>query len=163
MRWFYTNKLGIPEVSNASFLAFFLFLYLQAEIPSIMWSNVVDQLVLVPGLCRTGELTHLQVAQRILRKENYLIALINRDILALHLPFVCCSRSQVITKSMEWSLSSSLFQVLFEKSKLKYSYEEVLHKYVAISIFVVANMFQHSIEELTNTTSEKTFYYRWRS
>lgn len=93
--------------------------------PTISWSTVVDRLIMVPGLSRRSELTHLSIAQRILRKENYIIALINRDILALHFPLAYFAKSRTITKSLEWSLSLSLFKVLFSKASLKYSYNEV--------------------------------------
>ena len=109
MKWFYTNKLEISE----------------QEVSTIKWGNVVDRLVNLPGLCRTGELTHLHVAQRIMRRDNYMIALVNRDILALHLP--CFAHSRIVTKSLEWGLSLSLFQVLFRGSNLSESYQEALH------------------------------------
>jgi len=109
MRWFFTNMLDITE----------------QELTTILWSEVVDRLVAVQGLCRTGELTHLHVAQRIMRKDNYMIAMVNRDVLALCLPFF--SNTRVITKSLEWSLSLSLFQVLFSDSRLTWSYEEVVN------------------------------------
>lgn len=54
-----------------------------------------------------------------------MIAMVNRDVLALCLPGF--SHTRVITKSLEWSLSLSLFQVLFSESQLTRSYEDVVN------------------------------------
>ena len=40
-----------------------------------------------------------------MRKENYLIALINKDILDLHIPFPFLRNSVFITKTIEWGLT----------------------------------------------------------
>jgi hypothetical protein len=62
------------------------------------------------ALTLTSPLSHaympfLDVAARIMRKENYLIALINKDILDLHIPFPFLRKSILLTKTIEWGLT----------------------------------------------------------
>jgi autophagy-related protein 9 len=86
------------------------------------WSSVVSRLISVERLCRIKDnLTPLDVCHRIMRRENYLIAMINKRVLALHVP--CMPGSRLITKSLEWSISWSLFGFFFDHSRLRYSPE----------------------------------------
>jgi autophagy-related protein 9 len=65
-----------------------------------------------------NSLLFVDVAHRIMRKENYFIALINKELLDLRLPipFLRSKFSQpVITKTVEWSLTYSLFNFVFDE------------------------------------------------
>ncbi|KAG2498771.1 hypothetical protein HYH03_003510 [Edaphochlamys debaryana] len=69
---FMKNKLGISE----------------RKVVAMTWAEVVHRLVLVQRttrLCIARDLDELYIVSRIMRKENYLIAMINRDVLQLHL------------------------------------------------------------------------------
>lgn len=52
------------------------------------WRTIVQRIIRVPGLCRVKKdpMTPLDIINRIMRKENYLIAMINKGILALYIP-----------------------------------------------------------------------------
>ena len=45
-----------------------------------------------------------------MRKENYLIALMNKNVLKLSLPF---PKRRFLTKAMEWALKFALFDYVF--------------------------------------------------
>ena len=57
-----------------------------------------------------GELDSLVIAQRILRKENYMIAFFNRNMLDLSLPFIPFS---FFSKSLEWSIYFCVLSYMF--------------------------------------------------
>ena len=53
-----------------------------------------------------------------MRKENYLIALINKELMDLRLPIPILRSyfsQPVITKTIEWSLTYSLFNFVFDE------------------------------------------------
>ena len=53
---------------------------------------------------------------RIMRKDNYLIALINKQLLNIRVPWFAASflsNSQFLTKSLEWSLSFCILDFMF--------------------------------------------------
>ncbi|GLI70528.1 hypothetical protein VaNZ11_015443 [Volvox africanus] len=69
---FMSKKLGIDE----------------SKVVTMTWAEVVYQLVLVQRttrLCIARDLDELHIVSRIMRKDNYLIAMINRNVLQLHL------------------------------------------------------------------------------
>ena len=57
-----------------------------------------------------GELDGLVIAQRILRKENFLIALVNRNMLDLNLPLI---PGTFFSKSLEWSIYFCVLNYMF--------------------------------------------------
>lgn len=58
----------------------------------------------VTRLCLVRDLSEHDVVSRIMRKENYLIAMLNRGVLALNLPLPGLRRHLLLTKTMEWNL-----------------------------------------------------------
>ena len=52
------------------------------------------------------------IANRILRRDNYLIALFNKDVLDLSFPLL--SKDQNLTKIVEWSLSYCILSFVFD-------------------------------------------------
>ena len=67
---FYSRYLGVNE----------------SQLQHISWGKVVELVVEVPGLCLANEdWTELDVVNRILRHENYFVALINREIFDMNL------------------------------------------------------------------------------
>lgn len=61
------------------------------------------------------QLTPYHVANRIMRRENYLIALFNKEILELPSPFGRNGK-QVLSKAMEWNLSFCILDYVFDES-----------------------------------------------
>ncbi len=55
-------------------------------------------------LCIARDLTEADVVARIMRKENYLIGLLNRGVLALHVPVPGLRKRLMLTKTLEWNL-----------------------------------------------------------
>eukprot|EP01118_Nematostelium_gracile_P011327 TRINITY_DN39_c0_g1_i1.p1 TRINITY_DN39_c0_g1~~TRINITY_DN39_c0_g1_i1.p1 ORF type:complete len:632 (+),score=154.63 TRINITY_DN39_c0_g1_i1:63-1898(+) len=87
------------------------------ELAIMEWRDVAKKLVKVPNLCVYKEnMTVLDVANRIMRKENYLIAMINKDILKLSVPLPGLKNRFMVTKTIEWSLVHGLFSFMFDPS-----------------------------------------------
>ncbi|KAK1251375.1 hypothetical protein MKX07_006854 [Trichoderma sp. CBMAI-0711] len=55
------------------------------------------------------------IANRLMRKENYLIAMINKDILDLSLPFPFLRGRQLFSKTMEWYLHYCILDMAFNE------------------------------------------------
>ena len=93
------------------------------------WSEVVDRLI---RLQRSGmkiqitksDLDAHDIASRILRKENYLVGMFNRDVFDLHVPglvrcvlfpfFLSTGTKQILTKHMEWNLRRIVLDHVFD-------------------------------------------------
>eukprot|EP01114_Cavostelium_apophysatum_P016676 TRINITY_DN4793_c0_g1_i1.p1 TRINITY_DN4793_c0_g1~~TRINITY_DN4793_c0_g1_i1.p1 ORF type:complete len:627 (-),score=150.46 TRINITY_DN4793_c0_g1_i1:465-2345(-) len=101
IRHFYHQELQIPE----------------EEIATIEWKEVVNRIIKVPRLCITKEqMTPLDIANRIMRKDNYLIAMINKDILHLYIPLPGVRSRAIVTKTLEWGLSYTIFSFVFDQN-----------------------------------------------
>ncbi|UZJ52110.1 hypothetical protein CBS101457_001430 [Exobasidium rhododendri] len=113
MSRFYGHLLNIPD----------------ADVQSIPWHEVVSRLSHLRqtypntsisssrgGIPSTeSNLDAHDVANRIMRQENYLVALFNKDILNLNLPFFGLqSRPPQLTKTLEWNLAFCLLGFLFD-------------------------------------------------
>lgn len=59
---------------------------------------------------------NLDIANRILRKENYLIALFNKEILNLTLPIPYFCHKKILTKTLEWNLSFCILNYIFDEN-----------------------------------------------
>ncbi|EEH48847.1 autophagy protein ATG9 [Paracoccidioides brasiliensis Pb18] len=55
------------------------------------------------------------IANRLMRKDNYLIALFNKDILDLTLPIPFLRNRQLFSKTLEWSLHLCILDYVFNK------------------------------------------------
>jgi hypothetical protein len=88
MRAFFQDQLSISE----------------ERLATMEWSEVVDTIVALQRslrLCVVKDLNALDIANRIMRSENYMIALVNKRLLDLRIPwaeilrapFVCCCRA----------------------------------------------------------------------
>jgi autophagy-related protein 9 len=55
------------------------------------------------------------IANRLMRRENYLIALINKDILDLTIPVPFLRNYQFLTETMEWTLMFSILDFVFDE------------------------------------------------
>lgn len=74
-------------------------------------------------------LTVHDITNRIMRKENYLIALFNKDILniSISLPFI--RHKKILTKTLEWNLSYCILGLIFDENfSLKKSFSKDFHK-----------------------------------
>ncbi|KAK7210543.1 hypothetical protein V2G26_017721 [Clonostachys chloroleuca] len=55
------------------------------------------------------------IANRLMRKDNYLIAMINKDLLNLSLPFPFLRGRQLFSKTMEWNLHFCILDMAFNE------------------------------------------------
>ena len=55
------------------------------------------------------------IANRLMRKDNYMIALINKDILDFRLPIPFLGNRQLFSKTMEWNLSLCILDHVFDQ------------------------------------------------
>jgi len=103
---FYKEKLGIT---------------LQT-LQTLSWNDVVQRLIRlhehkIHRVAIKDRLTEHDVVSRILRKENYMVALINKGVLDLRLPWWATpflgSDRLFLTKSLEWSLYFCILQHMF--------------------------------------------------
>ncbi|SNX83966.1 related to ATG9 - integral membrane protein required for Cvt and autophagy transport [Melanopsichium pennsylvanicum] len=123
MHRFYEHLLGIPD----------------ADVQSIPWNEVVNRLSALReqhpntslssadeielgdrassslGPSQQQRLDAHDVANRIMRQENYLIALFNENILDLSVPGLR-NRSPALTRSLEWNLNFCLLGFLFNSN-----------------------------------------------
>jgi autophagy-related protein 9 len=94
------------------------------ELQTMEWSEVVQRFLALQNSGRyrvaiqKRDLTAHDIVSRIMRKENYLIALVNKGILQLDtgLPFMASSPDasvRLLTKSLEWSLHFCLLSHMF--------------------------------------------------
>ncbi|CAN0020353.1 unnamed protein product [Ascophyllum nodosum] len=114
MHHLYNSRLGISAV----------------DMHTIEWSEVVRRFLRLQNSGRyrvaiyTSDVTAHDIASRIMRKENYLIAMLNKGILKLSLPLPFLgSRStgtlrattgqQYLTKSLEWSVHFCVLNHMF--------------------------------------------------
>ncbi|KAL3162518.1 hypothetical protein ABBQ32_010175 [Trebouxia sp. C0010 RCD-2024] len=109
IRHFTTHKLGLSE----------------SQLKTVTWPEVAKRIVNVQNttrLCVVRDLTEHDVVSRIMRKENYLIGMLNKGVLALHVGTPCLGlrKKFMLTKTLEWNLHWCLLDCMFgEDFRLK--------------------------------------------
>jgi len=92
------------------------------ELQTMQWHEVVTRF---EQLQRSGsyrvalkEVTAHSIAMRIMRKDNYMVALVNKDMLDLSLRVPCTSwrLHTPLTKSLEWNLDIALFSHMWGRN-----------------------------------------------
>ncbi len=78
---FYKNRLAIND----------------SKLLTIHWDDVIERIINVPNLCIIKQLESIDINQRILRKQNYLIAMMNNGILNLPLMSMFIEKTIYIT------------------------------------------------------------------
>ncbi|KAI8823449.1 APG9-domain-containing protein [Fimicolochytrium jonesii] len=95
---FYTHVLGIPE----------------GNIQTSTWADVTAVLTTLPY--RRGTLNAHTVANRIMRRDNYMIALFNKDLLNFTLPVPYFRGHQFLTRITEFILLWCLWGIVFDRN-----------------------------------------------
>ncbi|XP_062205111.1 autophagy-related protein 9-like [Phragmites australis] len=114
VRYFYYNSLKVTDL----------------EIQTISWPKVVEKVVLLQKsqqLCVVKDLSEHDIIMRIMRKQNYLIGMVNKGIIAFPVPCwlpgvgpTVSSRVHgrksylMVPKTLEWTLNWCLFQSMFD-------------------------------------------------
>lgn len=90
------------------------------QVRMMTWSELLHRLVLVQGttrLCAVRDLDELDIVGRIMRKENYLIGMLNAGVLGLYVkglgPFG--GRRFMLTKTLEWNLYLCILDPMFDE------------------------------------------------
>lgn len=117
LRDFYSHLLGIPE----------------HDMQSVSWQDVVVRIMALrdQNPKTAGHLTARQrkflgsqskerldahdIANRLMRRENFLIALINKDILDLTIPLPFLRGRQYLSRLLEWTLNFSIMDYVFDE------------------------------------------------
>lgn len=104
-----------------------------ADIQTVSWQEVVKRLMLLrdsnPATAAGVTERHRRfmgsqskqrmdahdIANRLMRRDNYLIALINKDILDLTLPIPFFRNKQLFSKTLEWNLSLCILDYVFNE------------------------------------------------
>ncbi|KAJ6262146.1 hypothetical protein Dda_2951 [Drechslerella dactyloides] len=101
----------------------------ELDMQTIQWQDVVQKLMALRDSNPVTSLTTTRkyiknhsskqrmdahdIANRLMRKENYLIALFNKDILDLSIPLPFLRHHQLLTKTVEWNLGLSILDFVF--------------------------------------------------
>lgn len=113
MRDFYVHLLGIPE----------------HDMQTVSWQDAVARIMeLRDGNPKTAERQHKyigsqskerldahDIANRLMRRENFLIALINKDVLDLSIPLPFVHGRQFLSRLLEWTLNFSIMDFVFDE------------------------------------------------
>lgn len=122
MHDFYHYVLGIPdeEMQTISWQA------IVGRLMNLRDSNPRTALNISAGTRRfVGEQSKQRmdahdIANRLMRKENYLIALFNKEILDLRLPIPFLRNRQLFSKTLEWNINFCVMDLMFnEKGQVK--------------------------------------------
>lgn len=124
--WMYKCASAMSKISDALEMANFFKEKLGIQVVELQhmeWYEVVDRLILLHEhgayrITTKKTLTAHDVALRIMRKDNYLIGLINKKTLDLVVPWWLspfASDRLFLTQSLEWSLSFCLMDYMFNE------------------------------------------------
>ncbi|XP_075264030.1 uncharacterized protein LOC142355895 [Convolutriloba macropyga] len=105
MRHFYHNRLGISD----------------RLVATMSWSEVLQRVVLLQQhirLCIVRDLTAHDICARIMRRDNFLIGMLNKGVLALNVPLPGLRKRVMLTKLMEWNLRYCILDAMFDKNFL---------------------------------------------
>jgi autophagy-related protein 9 len=118
-----------------------------AEVQTISWQEVVSRLMALrdsnPSTAAAVSAKHRRflgsqskqrmdahdIANRLMRKENYMIALVNKDILDLTLPIPFLRNRQLFSRTMEWNLNLCVMDFVFnEQGQLRTLFLKDTHR-----------------------------------
>lgn len=101
------------------------------ELQTMTWPMLVDKMVEMQHhqrLCIVKELSAHDIVSRVMRKDNYMIGLLNKGVLALEIPSWLPGAGPVVregddgrekrlllTKTLEWSLNWCILQNMFDR------------------------------------------------
>ena len=94
---FFHNKLGISE----------------RRIKTITWPEVAKRLHQVQSstrLCATRDLTEHDIILRVMRRDNYIIGMLNQGVLALHVPIPGLRGRVFFTQMLQWNIKACVHE-----------------------------------------------------
>ncbi|KIW27970.1 uncharacterized protein PV07_07663 [Cladophialophora immunda] len=122
----------IPRLKNMHDFYFYLLDIPEPEIQSISWQEVVSRLMALrdsnPIISSTSKKTSgyiksqnkqrmdaHDIANRLMRRQNYMIAMINKDILDLTLPIPFFGNRKLFTRTLEWNIELCIMDFVFNR------------------------------------------------
>eukprot|EP01134_Creolimax_fragrantissima_P004268 CFRG4268T1 len=86
---------------------------------TIAWPEITHRLIGAQRQARfcpaQADITDLDIANHIMREENFLIALFNKDVIPLHLNLPFIGKIPYFPKSLEWSIRKCLMGYVFDR------------------------------------------------
>ena len=125
--------LDIRRLQNMHNFYYYLLEVSDTDMQTVSWQEIVKRLMLLrdsnPATAAGVTERHLRfmgsqskqrmdahdIANRLMRRDNYLIALINKDILDLTLPIPFLRNKQLFSKTLEWNLSLCILDYVFNE------------------------------------------------
>ncbi|KAI8048954.1 autophagy protein Apg9-domain-containing protein [Gilbertella persicaria] len=121
MHNFYTHLLLIPD----------------QDMQTVSWQTVLDRIIAIRETNPNANdirLTEHDVASRIMRQENYLIALFNKDILNITIPLPYIRHRPIFSKDLEWNLSFCLLGYVFDhRGQIRKRFLKEKNKHVLVA------------------------------
>jgi autophagy-related protein 9 len=87
-------------------------------VASSSWPEIASRVVASQAsvrLCLAKDLNELELVERIMRRENYLIGMLDSGILSLHPPIPGLRQHLMFTKTVEWNLYWCLLDPIFDE------------------------------------------------
>ena len=87
------------------------------DLYTITWPEVLQRVVHLQATTKLSiarDLNEHDIIARILRKENYLVGMVNRDVLKLELDFPGIRTHRWFTKVIEWNIDLAVFHGMFD-------------------------------------------------
>jgi len=91
----------------------------ERDMGTIEWNEVVSKMISLQEsgvLVTKNKITPLDITNRIMRKENYFIAMINKGAVCVDFPWLGRWMPPVLTKTMEWNLNYCILGHMFDQS-----------------------------------------------
>jgi autophagy-related protein 9 len=139
--------LDIRRLRNLHDFYLYLLNVPDAEIQSISWQEIVSRLMALrdsnPTIALgTSKKTHkyattqnkqrldaVDIANRLMRQENYTIAMINKEILDMTLPIPFLRKRQLFTRTLEWNLNFCIMDFVFnDRGQLRQIFLKDTHR-----------------------------------
>eukprot|EP00658_Telonema_sp_P-2_P076793 TRINITY_DN67_c0_g1_i1.p1 TRINITY_DN67_c0_g1~~TRINITY_DN67_c0_g1_i1.p1 ORF type:complete len:640 (+),score=149.92 TRINITY_DN67_c0_g1_i1:218-2137(+) len=102
----------------------------EEEMATVEWNEVIDGMVRLQEegvLITRNKITPLDVTNRIMRKENFLIAMINKGVVSLDFPLCKGWMPPFFTKTMEWCLNYCITGHMFDPHTFKVKQRFIAH------------------------------------
>jgi autophagy-related protein 9 len=81
------------------------------------------------GLFSKQRMDAHDIANRIMRKDNYFIAMINRDVLNLTVPVPILNTRPLLTRTLEWNLNLCIMKYVFDdQGQVRAAFIKDIHK-----------------------------------
>ena len=95
----------------------------ERQMLTITWPDLLRRLVLLQRhmrLCAARDLTEHDIVQRIMRKDNYLIAMLSVGVLSLTVPGApLLPRRPLLTQTLVWALHSTILDPAFDPATFR--------------------------------------------